>query len=408
MRILLVTPEFPPEPGGIGTHCFEMAKHWSLQVEVTVVAPRGPAPRSGAGFSFALTEVQRSGNAFIRLWRVARAVRRILHESPADLIYCGHWRASGIAARLATTGLSRKPVYIQAIHGSEVLYLLRPGFRNTVHKKIFEWVTSTATCMVALGSYQAQILQRLGVDRERVFTSPEGVDLSLFDDVDRTVVDSLRARLALKGKRVILTVGRLVERKGHDVVIRALPAIVEQVPTATYLIVGSGPNEIALRRLVRDVGVGSDRIRFCGRVPAEQLTAYYSLCDVFVMPNREVGSDTEGFGIVFIEAGACRKPCIGGRSGGSRDAIVDGETGILVDPSSHSEVAKATVTLLNDDGLSSRLGAAARQRIEKELQYVQVANKILARCISSTSHLVSHGDQVLAQDVASNDSSLHG
>ena len=384
-----------------------MAKHWSQRVEVRVVAPLDAEPRGGNKFGFAVTEVKWTGNAFVRLWNLTRAIRRLLKESPPDLLYCGHWRSTGIAARLAATGLKRKPVYIQAIHGSEVLYLLRPGFRSKLHTRLFAWVISHARCLVALGSYQADILQRLGLDRERVFTSPEGVDLSLFDKVDHSVVENLRARLALTSKRVILTVGRLVERKGHDIVIRALPAIVEQVPTATYLIVGNGPNETALRRLVHEVGLDPERVRFCGRVPTEQLTAYYSLCDAFVMPNREVGSDTEGFGIVFIEAGACRKPCIGGRSGGAGDAIIHGETGILVNSNSPREVAEATVSLLNDPRLSARLGAAARQRIERTLQYDQVADKILAQCIACASSLVRDGDQVLTQDVTSKDAGLH-
>jgi phosphatidylinositol alpha-1,6-mannosyltransferase len=194
---------------------------------------------------------------------------------------------------------------------------------------------------------------------------------------------------------VILTVGRLVERKGHDIVIRALPAIVERVPTARYLIVGNGPNETALRQLVRDVGLDPEQVRFCGRIPAEQLAAYYSLCDAFVMPNREVGADTEGFGIVFIEAGACRKPCVGGQSGGAGDAIIDGETGILVDPTSPSAVARATISLLTDSQLSARLGGAARSRIETNLQYSHVADNILAQCISTASNLVRDSDQVL-------------
>ena len=378
-----MTPEFPPQTGGIGTHCFEMAKHWSHSIDVTVIAPTMSKARPMT-HGFRVSEVLWSANALTRVWRTAFVIRRLMQKEAIDMVYVGHWRASGIPMRLAAVGLQPNFAYVQAIHGSEVLYLLRPGLRARIHRWLFRQVTASAALLVALGSYQMNILGRLGIDLDRAFVSPEGVDLAATDNLNPNVTSGLRERFALQGKRVILTVGRLVERKGHDTVIRALPAIIDRIPNVIYLIVGMGPNEPALQRLTREVGVGSDRVRFCGFVPEDQLAAYYAICDVFVMPNREVGPDTEGFGIVFIEAGAHRKPCIGGRSGGAGDAILDGKTGMLVDPTSPSAVMEAVVLLLNDDQLSASLGAAARQRIEEQLQYQQIARNILAKCVTAS------------------------
>jgi phosphatidylinositol alpha-1,6-mannosyltransferase len=334
------------------------------------------------GCRFGLTEVAWSANPIIRNWCLAQAIRHALRDRRVDIVYVAHWRACAVAMRIGAVGLRPRPTYIQAVHGSEVLYLLRPGLRNLLHRWLFSRVTSTAACFIALGSYQVHTLELLGTDLERVFVSPEGVDLSEAGEIDPGVARSLRERLSLQGKRVILTVGRLVERKGHDNVIRALPAIIQHVPDAIYLIVGTGPNEHALKQLAVDVGVQPDRVRFCGYVSSEELTAYYSICDVFVMPNREVEGDIEGFGIVFLEAGAQEKPCIGGQSGGAGDAIIDGKTGILVNPYSPSAIANAVVTLLKDRQLSSNLGTAARHRIEAQLQYQLVASRILDQCIS--------------------------
>lgn len=381
-RVLIVTPDFPPGAGGIGTHCFEMAKHWSRSVDVTVITPETSRGRRATDLGFSLREFKWSANPAVRNWRLVQCVRRVMQEQEIDLFYIGHWRASAAAMRVAALTLRTRPAYIQAIHGSEVLYLLRPGLGNRLHRWLFQRVTSRAASFIALGSYQVQILQQLGINLDRVFLSPEGVDLSAIDNVDPGLISSLRKRLSLQGKRVILTVGRLVERKGQDMVIKALPAITEKVPNTVYLIVGTGPNESALRRLIDEIGLPQDRVHFCGYVPPKELSAYYSMCDVFVMPNRELEGDTEGFGIVFLEAGAQRKPCVGGRSGGAGDAIIDGTTGFLVDPHSPTAIAQAVVTLFHDPRLSARLGAAARQRIEKEFQYQSVARRILDQCIS--------------------------
>jgi phosphatidylinositol alpha-1,6-mannosyltransferase len=120
----------------------------------------------------------------------------------------------------------------------------------------------------------------------------------------------------------------------------------------------------------------ADALRFTGPIGLEELTAYYGLCDVFVMPNRIADADVEGFGLVFIEAALCGKPTIGGRSGGAVDAIVDGVTGRLVDPTSVGEVAAAAIELLSNPGLARKMGAAGRVRALAEFDYRIVAPRL--------------------------------
>jgi len=169
----------------------------------------------------------------------------------------------------------------------------------------------------------------------------------------------------LNGARLILTVGRLVERKGHDVVIRALPGIRRAVGPVRYLIAGAGPEEARLRTLAREVGCADDVV-FAGHVDDRDLPLFYAACDVFVMPSRalEQRDGIEGFGIVFLEAGACGKPVVGGRSGGIADAVLDGITGVLVDPRSVDEVTGALTRLLQDRGEAARMGGEGRRRAE--------------------------------------------
>ena len=167
-----------------------------------------------------------------------------------------------------------------------------------------------------------------------------------------------RNRLGLDGKKVLLTVAHLIPRKGHALVIQALPAIHAQYPDAIYLIVGRGAHESHLRSLAQEMGV-VDSVRFCGYVSNNELPDYYRAADVHVMPSLDDG-DVEGFGISFIEAAACGTPSIGSRSGGIPDAISDGLTGYLVEPNDVAGLADRIVCLLRDERLCRTMGDSAR------------------------------------------------
>jgi phosphatidylinositol alpha-1,6-mannosyltransferase len=379
-RILLVTHEFPPVAGGVGTHCFEMAKHWSSDAELTVATVANEVPRRQEDFPFPLIEIDCPPRRGRRILKLARRFRQLLTASSPDLVYSGHWRATGVALRLAMATLRRKPDYAQAIHGSEVLYLLQNN-APVFHRGLFHWTTGSARRLVALGTYQGELLAKLGVDSERVVVSPEGVDVDRFERVDPRQVIAIRDRHDLAGRFTLLTVGRLVERKGQDTVLQALRRVALELPNVVYLLVGSGPYEERLRSLARELEV-EDIVFFCGRVPEDELVAYYHACDAFVMISRELPDDTEGFGIVFMEAAACGKPTVGGRSGGVPDAIVDGETGLLVEPTAVEEVAEAIIRVGRDSALAQRLGEAGRQRVDDSYRYTDIAASILDGIVS--------------------------
>src|SRR5712692_9304710 len=372
MRILILTHNFPPQVGGISTHCYEMARHWSRGDEVWVLAPRGCGKNAelapfGSEIVWMPAARGRLARLLVTFWWTLHLARRIR----PDLIYGTHWRNCGIALRLA--GMITGIPFFLAVHGSEVLELLGPRKKGAL--VLFRWVAAGCRGFVALGGYQQQILQKLGIDRAKVFTSPEGMDFSRLANISQNDASRIRARHELVGRRVILTVGRLVERKGHDRVIQALSRVVLDVPDAVYLVVGRGPEEDRLRALARANRI-EDRVVFCGFVPETELMAYYLACDVFAMPNREVGGDTEGFGIVFVEAGACGKPVVGGRSGGAVEVIRDGVTGFLVDQIGVEEITRTLTALLQDRDLARRMGQAGRARVEQYYTYQEVAGKI--------------------------------
>ena len=158
-------------------------------------------------------------------------------------------------------------------------------------------------------------------------------------------------------------------------VLKALPEVLKIIPNLIYLIGGTGPTRKPLESLVKSLNL-KDLVKFLGYIPKEDLSSYYHLSDMFIMPNREVGTSVEGFGIVFIEANACKKPVIAGRSGGALDAVVDGKTGLLVNPEDHSDIAKALIKLLSNEKLAKQMGEIGYNRVKNELTWERIVSKM--------------------------------
>ena len=171
-------------------------------------------------------------------------------------------------------------------------------------------------------------------------------------------------------------VARLASRKGHAQVLRTLAQLVPTHPTAHYLIVGDGPDEGRLRQMVRELGLEA-HVTFAGYVPEEELNHYYDVADVYVMPSRPEGDTVEGFGLVFIEAGARGLPVIGGRHGGVQEAIVDGQTGYLVDPLDRDEIARRILELIEHPALRRMLGKQGRKRVLSEFTAPRMARRTI-------------------------------
>jgi phosphatidylinositol alpha-1,6-mannosyltransferase len=263
--------------------------------------------------------------------------------------------------------------YINYIHGEEITTevpyrLFGRRRRHYLHN---------ASAVVAVSEFTRRaLIEQMGVPAERIALIVNGVDSERFQPGPKS--EALLARYGLTGKQVLLTVGRLVERKGIDTTIRALPRILERCPDARYLIVGTGDYRTELEALVAAQGV-QEQVIFAGRVPYDELVAHYQLCDLFVMPNRELANhDTEGFGLVFLEANACAKAVVAGRAGGVVEAVRHGETGLNVDGDDVGAVADAITELLEDDARRSAMGergleiarkssSAARARLFQEL-----------------------------------------
>ena len=201
----------------------------------------------------------------------------------------------------------------------------------------------------------------LGVDPDRISVVYPTVDEERFRPGLATT--DLRCSLGLgSDQHLILSVGRLVRRKGFDNVIRALPWLREQGIDVHYAVIGIGEDHDRLIGLARELGV-ADHVHMLGHVSYEDLPRWYCASDLFAMPNREIEGDTEGFGLVFLEAAAAGRPAVAGSAGGTGSAVVDGVTGLRVDGERPDAVAEALARLLSNPNEARRMGQAARERV---------------------------------------------
>jgi len=214
------------------------------------------------------------------------------------------------------------------------------------------------------------LLERIGVRSDTIQIIHPGVDTVSLES-GKDFRRRIREQHRLGQSPVLLIVGRLQRRKGQDMVIKALPLVHQKFPETKCLIVGTGQEEAYLKHLVRGVGVTSSVV-FAGQVQDRELGGYYAACDLFVMPNRQIGQDIEGFGMVFLEAAATGKAVIGGKSGGTDDAILNGVTGLRVDGNKEVDIAEAVISLLSDPERARAMGESGRRRAEKEFSWDSV------------------------------------
>jgi len=284
-----------------------------------------------------------------------------------DTIHAGRVLPEGWVAVLLGR-LLRLPVVIYA-HGEEITTWRRHPRRL----RAMTFAYRAAARVVANSEFTRDRLLELGVEPGRIAIINPGVDLARFHPGYETT--DLRQGLSLgPGQKLILSVGRLSRRKGFDQMIRALPALQAQGLDVHYAIVGIGEDRGYLLGLAGELGV-QDRVHLLGHVAPCDLPRWYCAADLFAMPNREIDGDTEGFGMVFVEAAACGTTALAGDAGGTGAAVLHEQTGLRVDGADGKAVARELGRLLSDDDLRRRLAQAANARAVAELGWEEVAER---------------------------------
>ena len=367
MSHLLVTNDFPPKVGGIQSYLWELWRRLPPD-QVTVLTTSHPdAAAFDASQSF---RVERAGPVLLPTPGLARRVRALAYEAGARLVVLDPALPVGLIG--PHLGLP----YAVVLHGAEVTVPGRlPGTRAALAR-----VLGRAVHVVAAGGYPAAEARRAaGGTTPPVTVVPPGVDGDRFRPLSDDERAKARADFGLpEGGDLVVSVGRLVPRKGMDVLIRAAALLGPGRPDLVVAVAGQGRDLARLRRLCIDTEVP---VRFLGRVPDDRLPSLYGCADVFAAPcrSRWSGMEQEGFGIVFLEAAACGVAQVAGDSGGAAEAVVDGETGLVVRrPSDPAAVAVAIAGLLDDPLRREAMGEAARRRAVEKFSYDRLAATLAA------------------------------
>lgn len=379
-RLVAVTNVWPPMAAGTGQALRGML---GRQAETVVLAPRSSDPgRAGEARVLPVFRFSRRSGGPLKLWSVLQHLEVALaplawcltrrRQRPA-LFVCVLALPAGVGGWLAWRCFGVP--YVVLAHGEELTLLLDDRAPFRIRLRLQRLALREAAAVICNSVRTSRVVaDHYGIPESRLRVIHPAVDTTDEESEPMSEAMALRCRLAGPDARVLLMVGRLTERhKGFDTAIAAMPAIRREVPDATLVIAGPG-DQSALRAAAADV---ADAVVFTGLLERDDLLRLFRTCDLFLMPGRALGLTAEGFGIVYLEAARFGKPIVAGRAGGAPEAVVDGETGLLVDGESPNQVAAAVIRLLTDPQYAQRLGRCGRERVLRQfdgrLQHRQFA-----------------------------------
>jgi phosphatidyl-myo-inositol dimannoside synthase len=364
-RTLLVTNDYPPRVGGIQRTLEALVRELPAD-RISVLCPAWDGDAAfdeTAGY-----RVLRQRERF--LWptpETGQRIRRAVQETGSHVVLFG---AATPLALLGPGLAARGTPYLAAAHGFEYWTAVAPG----AHAMLRRATSRAARVPVMCSEFIARTVRTAVPHSVPVSVLYPGADVEAFrPDLPTT---DLRERHGIGMRPLIVCVSRLVARKGQDVLIRGMDRVRGRVPDAVTLLVGGGPDEPRLRRLAARAPRGS--VVFAGQVSEADLPRYYAAADVFAMPcrTRWGGLEVEGWGNVFIEAAACARPVVVGDSGGARESLVDGETGLLVDGHDVDGVADAVAGLLLDPDRARAMGEVGRERVLRRHTWPSIAARL--------------------------------
>lgn len=371
--LLLTTLEYPPQLGGIAGYLGNIVEHLPADKVNVLASDAFHAHESDMSSD---TPVYR--RRLISRWLRPRWLPALFwtdwlcRKERPSLILVSHLLPMGRIARIMKR---RKGIpYVVIVHGMDVALASSGGMRK---KRLAGRILQDASFVVANSGFTANFVESFGIPKKDILIVRPSPGFPLDTEVRPEDAGSIRARYRLGGDFTLLSVGRLVKRKGFDDCIKAVSMLRDRGVFVQYLVVGDGQERERLEELAADMGV-EGRVIFAGSVPKEGLPAIYAACDIFVTVPKALGPDIEGFGIVFLEAGLLGKPVIGSRSGGVPDAVLHGETGLLIEPGNVQELVSAVLKIKDDPELASRLGEKGRERVLNEFGWARQTRRFVA------------------------------
>ena len=356
--VLFVTNDFGPRAGGIETFIIGLIERRPFGQTIVYTSWQDNAASYDAEWrsKFGVEVIRDPSKILLPTPRVALALRKIIRTRGITTAAFGAAAPLGLlSASMKRAGVKRS---VALTHGHEVWWAKVFPFNFLLRR-----IGSTVDVLTYLGEFTRSAISKAltsNAERAMVKIAP-GIDADHFVPTDASL---LRRSLGLEDKKVIVSVGRLVHRKGQDYLIQSMPLILHQVPNAHLLLVGQGPYLEHLQKLVKEHGL-ENSVTFIGRVDYKELPQYLCVGDIFAMPSRSrlMGLEVEGLGIVYLEASSCGLPVLAGNSGGAPDAVKQSETGLVVSGTDEKQIASAAIELLNNSDSSKKMGLAGRQWI---------------------------------------------
>lgn len=338
---LFVTNDFGPRAGGIETFVHGLIERFPKGSVIVYTSQQGDTAKYDANWreNFGVEVIRDRSKMLLPTPRVIRNVRKVIASHDVQSI------VFGAAAPLALMGKFLKAeLKVALTHGHEVWWAKVPPFNL-----LMRIIGNSVDHLTYLGEFTKREIAK-GISKRAqsaMIQIAPGIDTNQFKPVD---AKALRRELGLSEKEVIISVGRLVPRKGQDKLIMAMPQILKSRPNAHLLLVGTGKFKSKLDKLIVKRNL-QKHVTFTGRVQYEDLAKYICVGDIFAMPSRSrlAGLEVEGLGIVYLEASACALPVLGGDSGGAPDAVLQGATGLVVDGTDTDEIAAGVIKLLTSD-----------------------------------------------------------
>lgn len=353
MKTLLFTLEYPPFHGGIANYYENLSKHWIGDAMIILHNNDN--------------ELINEKRSFLKWLPAIGTLWRTIKKEKIEYIIVGHILPLGTATWLVCCLLKIK--YAVILHGMDFGMAVSRPQKKWLAKKILK----RADKIICGNTYTAEMVKKAFGDSAKIFVVNPGVENQISHNMEH--ITELKNKYNLDGKIVLLTVGRLVARKGIDKVLESMPVISQHLPNLVYIIIGNGPDLEELKSQINNYLLNKNTIIITDATDEER-NSWYDLCDIFIMPARSEGGDFEGFGIVYLEAGLHGKPVIAGDSGGVRDAVEDNLNGLLINPTDTAAIARAVVGLAQDESLRRQLGEQGRARAIARFDWSKQVEKI--------------------------------
>lgn len=371
--ILLVTNDFGPRAGGIETFVMGLLERVPMGEVIVYTSHQSSTGEYDRRWrdDYGVEVVRDKSSILLPTPRVIRNLQKLIDERNLSTVWFGAAAPLGVSARwLRKAGAEH---IVALTHGHEVWWSKVWPFSWAISE-----IARSVDVVTYLGDFTQQAIARRFKDKNKLTKIAPGIDTEHFRPLDGR---ELREKYGIADRATIVSVGRLVHRKGQDRLVEAMPLVLKEIPEAHLVFIGEGPHRKKLDELVKKLKL-ENHVTFIGRIQYSDLPRHISLGDIFAMPSRSrlFGLEVEGLGIVYLEASACGLPVVGGNSGGAPDAVKEGITGFVVDGNNLPEIADRIITLLKDDELRNQMGNAGRSWAMEEWQWTrwsQAFNQVL-------------------------------